>query len=879
MEGADLCIRSLKQAGNDYKGLLTQKCQYFLEAAEKIKRDPEWQPPERASPLQSSVSLPIRQLHEPSSSRSRSTAEKIILLKASKLNGFTFLEWEKPPDPRQFEVRPGQSAFIDSPELGLSDLQLEVFKGWQRASEALPPPAWSSKEPQRKEPVMIADSETDLVQDATTDCSVVASLCADLARTHRGHAKIIPSRIWPYDTVSGVPQISPSGKYVVRLNFNGCYRSVEIDDRLPVSATPRTMHVVDRHNPALLWPALIEKAYLKVWGGYDFPGSNSGTDLWILTGWIPQQIFLHDNESPLSTLWKRMYKGFINGDVLITMGTGQMSDQVEHEIGLAGQHDYAVLDLQEKDNQCLLLLKNPWYEGTCWKGTISEPPKPDGSPVSGLVDGLVVGSNDSLSVDPKPETPSSLTTNSALQPGTFWIDLQSVMQHFESIYLNWNPGLFSHRQDIHFSWDLGTNGSGDERVGRCVVSNPQFVVTSAKGQDVWLLLSKHLRGKRERSDSRKRPPGLQEDREEFISLYAFENGGKRVYLNTGSFKRGPLVDSPQTLLCLKVAPGIAYTVVCCEQNLKYTIYTFTLATFSSAPVTLVEAPSLYSHQSTIQGSWTRSSAGGSTNSPSYIRNPQFSLTLTQKTPLAILLSCSLKQVHVQVRLVHGGQRIRSLPARRDVIVDSAEYRKESALATLPSELPVGVYTVICSTFESGQVGDFVLRVDSMAQISIRRLPGEDAGRLRTKLTDAVFGQGSTRIAARITPKRLTRLALTVQRSGTLSNSQQAVYGGSQQHDLTTKAPKSHSLLQLTIEVGRGPMKKVLFASSNGQHADTADGVHTEDIDLWPEAMSHEGLWLVLDRMSANAAEEQFHVEMFSDTVDGVSFGSWQAWDD
>ncbi|KAI9684028.1 MAG: cysteine protease [Bathelium mastoideum] len=741
MEGADLCIRSLKQAGNDYKGLLTQKCQYFLEAAEKIKRDPEWQPPERASPLQSSVSLPIRQLHEPSSSRSRSTAEKIILLKASKLNGFTFLEWEKPPDPRQFEVQPGQSAFIDSPELGLSDLQLEVFKGWQRASEALPPPAWSSKEPQRKEPVMIADSETDLVQDATTDCSVVASLCADLARTHRGHAKIIPSRIWPYDTVSGVPQISPSGKYVVKLNFNGCYRSVEIDDRLPVSATPRTMHVVDRHNPALLWPALIEKAYLKVWGGYDFPGSNSGTDLWILTGWIPQQIFLHDNESPLSTLWKRMYKGFINGDVLITMGTGQMSDQVEHEIGLAGQHDYAVLDLQEKDNQCLLLLKNPWYEGTCWKGTISEPPKPDGSPVSGLVDGLVVGSNDSLSVDPKPETPSSLTTNSALQPGTFWIDLQSVMQHFESIYLNWNPGLFSHRQDIHFSWDLGTNESGDERVGRCVVSNPQFVVTSAKGQDVWLLLSKHLRGKRERSDSRKRPPGLQEDREEFISLYAFENGGKRVYLNTGSFKRGPLVDSPQTLLCLKVAPGIAYTVVCC------------------------------------------------------------------------------------------------------------------------------------------QVGDFVLRVDSMAQISIRRLPGEDAGRLRTKLTDAVFGQGSTRIAARITPKRLTRLALTVQRSGTLSNSQQAVYGGSQQHDLTTKAPKSHSLLQLTIEVGRGPMKKVLFASSNGQHADTADGVHTEDIDLWPEAMSHEGLWLVLDRMSANAAEEQFHVEMFSDTVDGVSFGSWQAWDD
>lgn len=99
--------------------------------------------------------------------------------------------------------------------------------------------------------------------------------------------------MFPWNPLTQRPELSPNGKYVLKLNFNGTYRRVEIDDRLPVSKTSRVLHVVDRRTPSLLWPALMEKAYLKVRGSYDFPGSNSGTDLWILTGWIPEQIFLH----------------------------------------------------------------------------------------------------------------------------------------------------------------------------------------------------------------------------------------------------------------------------------------------------------------------------------------------------------------------------------------------------------------------------------------------------------------------------------------------------------------------------------------------------------------------------------------------------------
>lgn len=108
--------------------------------------------------------------------------------------------------------------------------------------------------------------------------------------------QIISSIFYPFNHQSHEPLNSSNGKYVLRLNFNGCFRKVIIDDRLPSSSTSQSLHVVDRNNPGLLWPAIIEKAYLKIRGGYDFPGSNSGTDLWVLTSWIPEQLFLQRYE-------------------------------------------------------------------------------------------------------------------------------------------------------------------------------------------------------------------------------------------------------------------------------------------------------------------------------------------------------------------------------------------------------------------------------------------------------------------------------------------------------------------------------------------------------------------------------------------------------
>uniref|UniRef100_A0A6S9ZA69 Calpain catalytic domain-containing protein n=1 Tax=Chrysotila carterae TaxID=13221 RepID=A0A6S9ZA69_CHRCT len=230
----------------------------------------------------------------------------------------------------------------------------------------------------------------------------------------------------------GFPIYNPSGKYMVRLKFNGIERRILVDDRLPLSRDGRLMCSHSSHKEEL-WVSIIEKAYLKVNGGYDFPGSNSGIDMHSLTGWIPEQFGTRDEGFNPERLWERLESASKFGDCLVTVATDEMSDAEADAVGLVSAHAYAVLQVRSVSGLRLLQLKNPWSK-TRWQGAYS------------------VHDTVRWTAALRSAVEYDLTAAMQSDNGIFWIDYPSLLRYYQGVYINWNPQLFRHHTSIHAQW-------------------------------------------------------------------------------------------------------------------------------------------------------------------------------------------------------------------------------------------------------------------------------------------------------------------------------------------------------------------------------------------------------------------------------------------
>jgi calpain-7 len=293
------------------------------------------------------------------------TQREIAVLKStSTINGKLYYPWDDSDG-----IITNTELYVDPKGmLELSQEQKNHFSCWKRPSEFVP---------QGTEPVMInIISAYSITQSVVTDCSFVASLsgmcffntnivvAAAYERKH--NKKLISHCVYPQDS-DGKPIYNPNGKYAVKLHMNGVARVVVIDDYLPVSSDDRLLCSYST-NRSELWVSLVEKAYMKLNGGYNFPGSNSGIDMHALTGWIPEEIVLGKEDR---NIWNRLVDGHEMGHCVMTISTTQLSTQMENSLGLHSSHAYAILDIRTlKDGTRLLQLKNPWTRRR-WKGKFS----------------------------------------------------------------------------------------------------------------------------------------------------------------------------------------------------------------------------------------------------------------------------------------------------------------------------------------------------------------------------------------------------------------------------------------------------------------------------------------------------------------------------
>ena len=534
-----------------------------------------------------------------------------------------------------------------------------------------------------------------------------------------------------------------------------------------------------------------------------------------------------------------------------------MTEKAQQESGLARNHDYAVIDYREGETKESreILIKNPWMmsHGPDW--------------VRGSRDGDV----DDNEVTDGSKTSSKTVKASGGVTGAFWMSVNDVLQNFEVFYINWDANtLFKYRTEIHYAWDLSPSSAEANSADGSFIRNPQHVMTTDSHSDVWLLLTKHFqdRPRDEEGHFAKQPV-------EYISLYVFHSEGKRVPLSRGSAHHTPFGDAPQSLMKLGINPATPCTIVTAAEDMSERPHAFTLYAFSDVKLTLVEATPKYRERTSIRGSWTTDTAGGNANLASYSKNPQYSLRLPSASPVCILLETKNEAVKIHVRLVHGrGQRITAI-ASRDIIVDSGNYCPNTALAELRTELNAGTYTVVCGTYEAGELADFALTADSNVNASLNPILREGAGRFRLPLADASFASGVRKVACPVTPYRMCRLFI------------KATHGKPSSSPAGSSDPSASatpiSPIRITIEERTSAHRLILIASAGGQFSDAAAGVKTEDVDLNPYMVSHARhgveMWLVLERMGGFAGvgkpEENIKVDLFSDVEDPLQLGVWR----
>lgn len=736
MQAAELYLQAIQLCKKqqppltDIADSLKKRLQQTLERLEELKQ-----------PRTFAGNSNTKKSSQPSDSNSLTQEEIQVLKKSSLIASGLFLPWSE-RDAQKLASDCGRSPLFTDPDgyLPLSTKQKERFHCWARPSEILRlrqqhAVLGSVLKSTASNPVMVkAITPYTIQQKYVTDCSFIASLCICATYERRFRKQLITSILHPQDS-SGQLLYNPSGKYMVKLWLNGVARCVVIDDYLPIDKHGNLLCSQTTHNSASsleLWVCLIEKAYMKLCGGYDFPGSNSGVDLFSLTGWIPERVLfakdpenVKDFETPVDRAWDRIYSASSYGDCLITVSTQlELTESEADAIGLVTGHAYAVLAvIQTQNGTRLLQLKNPWaHKG--WKGRYSSHDKSNWNSMAFRKE---VGYDPDIAAK--------------LDDGVFWICWEDILHYFQNFHLSWNPTLFRSRLTAHGCWPKDQGPSDDTfNIG----DNPQYTLTLSdkaikQRATIWILISRHVTKQEQEGNEVRFATAVRFACPDFANFYTIANitpsprhfAQAKDYLtlhihrNNANRERmwypgrsgncvltGCYTNNPHVLVRYDVQDeSDKYLTLVLSQYKKSNDLNYTLSCFCTEDFLFGKPEKDLQYHSKHSLSWSTYTAGGPVGQDNFINNPQFSVSIPVASSLQLKVSTATtvaaNAMLVPVRAYGDGVDW----ALGEPVMDSGKYR-HGFVVTEKATIKPGSYALIVSNFHAGQTGLFDLKVSS-----------------------------------------------------------------------------------------------------------------------------------------------------------------------
>lgn len=396
-------------------------------------------------------------------------------------------------------------------------------------------------------------------------------------------------------------------KYLICLFVNGCQRVVRINDKLPfmacssLNSNKSGLYIKSYSNDAIVWPALIEKAYLKLVGSnsYEFEGSNSGFDTYLLTGWIPQ--YLKTNHvTKKDDFWDLIYTNFKPNitknknvqNLLINAGTGSSSFNTiidgNNSIFLAANHDFSIIDLKVTETDKFLLIRNPWY----------------------------------------------LEKNRE-----FWINLDKFLKCFETIYLNWNPEFFQLNSFDKFIGTVGFEISPNSDV----MDKPQYTIENSSNyeQKVFLFINediKYFQEKKQNSNIHnsndytmitKVTIILSDQGQRFISYSGSNQILASIETKNALFSKFVVIPPKKTITVIVETKLNSYSFDGKGNNKMekdvMVVYNFNCYSFSKNSIGLKKSKFDCCKVEKIIDKWNMKNSGGNWLYTDYINNPQYVL--------------------------------------------------------------------------------------------------------------------------------------------------------------------------------------------------------------------------------------------------------------